>query len=104
MLLALIPFVAEGVANDWPKAVACLERTLRSVLANPGKNLRAIVVCQDQPNLIIKDERYVFLPTRHPKPDKSDISAKHADKGTKVAEAFTAARDFYTGLRNDRGC
>ena len=94
MLTALIPFIAEGVANDWPKAVACLERTLGSVLANPEKDLRVIVVCQDRPPLKLKDERYVFLQTQHPKPGKSDVPAKHADKGAKVVEAFAAARDF----------
>ena len=94
MLLAIIPFVADGVANDWPKAVVCLERTLGSILGNPEKDLRAMVVCQDRPPLNIKDGRYIFLETRQPKPDKQDLLAKHRDKGSKTVEAFEAARSL----------
>ena len=60
MLLIIIPFIAEGVANDWQKAVVCLDRTLRSILGNPEKDLRAMVVCQDRPPLQLDDERYLF--------------------------------------------
>jgi hypothetical protein len=94
MLLTIIPFIADGVASDWPKAVACLERTLGSIFANPGKNLRAMVICQDKPPLNTKDERYLFLESRHPKPDKQDVMAKHRDKSDKVWEAYEAARQL----------
>jgi hypothetical protein len=94
MLLAIIPFIADGVAKDWPKAVACLERTLGSILGNPQKDLRAMVICQDRPPLKIKDERYIFLETKLPKPDKQDVMAKHRDKGSKTSEAFDAAREI----------
>ncbi len=77
MLLAIIPFIADGVANDWQKAVACLDRTLRSILGNPERDLRAMVVCQDRPPLKLNDERYLFLETRQPKPDKQDVMAKY---------------------------
>jgi hypothetical protein len=94
MLLAIIPFIADGVANDWQKAVSCLARTLRSILGNPEKNLRAMVICQDRPPLKIKDDRYVFLETRQPKPNKQDVTAKYQDKGIKTVEAFEAAREL----------
>lgn len=94
MLLAIVPLIADGVANDWQKAVACLERTLRSILGNPEKDLRAMVICQDRPPLKLKDERYVFLKTRQPKPDKQDARAKERDKGVKTVEAFDAAREL----------
>jgi hypothetical protein len=94
MLLAIIPFIADGVANDWPKAVQTLDRTLGSVLANPEKDLRAMVVCQDRPPLKTTDPRYIFLETKHPKPDKKDVMAKHKDKGVKTVEAFDAARQL----------
>jgi hypothetical protein len=94
MLLAIIPFIADGVAKDWPKAVKTLERTLGSVLANPEKDLRAMVVCQDRPPLKTTDPRYIFFESKYPKPDKEDIMAKHGDKGAKTVEAFDAARDL----------
>jgi hypothetical protein len=94
MLLIIIPFIAEGVANDWQKAVACLDRTLRSILGNPERDLRAMVVCQDRPPLKLNDERYLFLETRQPKPDKQDVGAKEGDKGAKTVEAFEAAREL----------
>lgn len=94
MLITIIPFIADGVANDWQKAVACLERTLGSILGNPEKDLRAMVICQDRPPLKIQDERYVYLPSRHPKPDKQDYWAKSRDKSLKEVEGFEAARDF----------
>jgi hypothetical protein len=94
MILAILPFIADGVANDWPKAVACLERTLGSILGNPERDVRAMVVCQDRPPLKLKDERYLFLQSSHPKPDKQDVMAKHGDKGAKTAEAFEAAREL----------
>src|SRR5213594_566869 len=90
MLLAIIPFIADGVANDWQKAVACLERTLGSILGNPDRDLRAIVICQDRPPLKLNDERYLFLETKQPKPDKQDAMAKERDKGVKTVEAFDA--------------
>jgi hypothetical protein len=92
MLLTIIPFIADGVANDWQKAVSCLERTLGSIFGNPERDLRAMVVCQDRPPLKIKDERYIFLETKLPKPDKQDVNAKERDQGMKIAEAFEAAR------------
>jgi len=82
------------VANDWPKAVACLERTLGSILGNPERDLRAMVICQDRPPLNIKDGRYIFLETKLPKPDKQDVMAKHRDKGNKLWEAYEAARQI----------
>jgi hypothetical protein len=94
MLLTIIPFIAEGVANDWQKAVACLDRTLRSILGNPERDLRAMVVCQDRPPLKPNDERYLFLETKQPKPDKQDPVAKERDKGVKIVEAFDAAREL----------
>jgi hypothetical protein len=94
MFLALIPFVADGVAKDWPGAVRTLERTLASVLANPEKELRVMVVCQDRPPLKTTDPRYIFLETKHPKPSKTDVMAKHADKTAKVLEGFQAARQL----------
>ncbi len=94
MLLAIIPFIADGVAKDWPKAVATLERTLGSILANPEKDLRVMVVCQDRPPLKNTDGRYIFLETKHPKPGKTDVAAKHNDKGVKTMDAFDAARDL----------
>jgi hypothetical protein len=94
MLLAIIPFIAEGVANDWPKAVACLERTIGSILGNRESDLRAIVICQDRPPLKLDDERYIFLETKLPKPEKEDVMAKHRDKGGKLIEAFTAAKQL----------
>jgi hypothetical protein len=94
MLLAIIPFIADGVAKDWPKAVRTLERTLGSILANPEKDVRAMVVCQDRPPLKTTDPRYIFLESKNPKPDKEDIFAKHRDKGAKTVEAFDAARDL----------
>lgn len=95
MLLAIVPFIADGVADDWPKAVNCLERTLGSILGNPERDLRAIVICQDKPPLKIKDDRYLFLESKHPKPDrKDDFMTKLRDKGSKVALAFEAARDL----------
>ena len=94
MLLAIIPFIADGVANDWQKAVACLERTLGSILGNPERDLRAMVVCQDRPPLRLNDERYLFLETKQPKPDKQDLVAKERDKGVKTVEAFDAAREL----------
>src|SRR5438046_10323040 len=95
MLLAIIPFIADGVANDWQKAVACLERTLGSILGNPDRDLRAIVICQDRPPLKLNDERYLFLETNQPKPDKQDAMAKERDKGVKTVEPFDAARDLF---------
>jgi len=92
MILFIIPFIAEGVAADWTRAVVVLERTLRSILANPEKDLRAMVICQDRPPLSLKDDRYLFLESKNPKPNKQDIRAKHQDKGIKTAEAFEAAR------------
>jgi hypothetical protein len=94
MLLAIIPFIADGVAKDWPKAVACLERTLGSILGNPQKDLRAMVICQDRPPLKIKDERYIFMESKLPKPDKQDYWAKSRDKGRKEVAAFDAAREI----------
>ncbi len=94
MLLTIIPFIAEGVANDWQKAVACLDRTLGSILGNPERDLRAMVVCQDRPPLKLNDERYLFLETRQPKPDKQDVMAQSRDIGAKTVEAFEAAREL----------
>jgi len=94
MLLTITPFIADGVANDWPKAVACLERTLGSILGNPEKDLRAMVICQDRPPLKIKDNRYLFLKTRQSKPNKQDVIAKYQDIGIKTVEAFEAAREL----------
>ena len=94
MLLTIIPFIAEGVANDWQKAIVCLDRTLRSILGNPERDLRAMVVCQDRPPLKLNDERYLFLETRQPKPDKQDVVAKVRDQGAKIVEAFQAAREL----------
>lgn len=94
MLLAIIPFIADGVAKDWPKAVKTLERTLGSVLANPEKDLRAMVVCQDRPPLKTADPRYIFVESKNPKPGKEDLMAKHRDKGAKTVEGFDAARDL----------
>jgi hypothetical protein len=94
MLLAIIPFVADGVANDWQKAVACLERTLGSILGNPERDLRAMVICQDRPPLKLNDERYFFLKTSQPKPDKRDAMAKERDKGVKIVEAFETAAEL----------
>ena len=94
MLLAIIPFIADGAADDWQKAVACLERTLGSILGNPEKDLRAMVICQDRPPLKIKDDRYLFLETRQPKPNKQDLVAKRTDIGIKTVEAFEAAREL----------
>ena len=92
MLLTIIPFIADGVANDWPKAVACLERTISSILANPEKELRALVICQNRPPLNIKDERYLFLDSKQPKPNRYDANDKRRDKGMKIFEAFEVAR------------
>jgi hypothetical protein len=94
MLLTITPFIAEGVANDWQKAVACLDRTLRSILGNPERDLRAMVVCQDRPPLKLNDERYLFLETRQPRPDKQDVMAKFRDIDAKRFEAFEAAREL----------
>ena len=93
MLLTIIPFIAKGVANDWQEAIACLNRTLRSILGNPERDLRAMVICQDRPPLKVHDERYL-LDTRHPKPEKQDVMAKYRDLGAKIVEAFEAARDL----------
>ena len=94
MLLTITPFVADGVANDWQKAVACLERTLGSILGNPERDLRAMVICQDRPPLTLKDDRFLFLETKQPKPNKQDPMAKERDKGAKTVEAFDAAREL----------
>lgn len=94
MFLAVIPFIADGVAKDWQQACACLERTLGSILANPEDDVRAMVICQDRPPLRIKDERYVFLETGRPRPDPHDVMEKHADKGGKTVDAFEAAREL----------
>ena len=94
MMLTITPFIPKGVANDWQKAVNCLERTIGSILGNPERDLRAIVICQDRPPLRIKDERYIFLQTKQPKPNREDYDAKLHDIGLKTAEAFETARDF----------
>jgi hypothetical protein len=94
MLLVIIPFIADGVANDWPKAVAVLDRTMGSVLANPEKDLRVMVICQDRPPLKKTDERYIYIETKQPKPGKHDSVAKLGDLAMKMTEAFDAARDL----------
>ena len=53
-----------------------------------------MVICQDKPPLKTKDERYIFLESKRPKPDKQDNLAKHRDKGGKIWEAFEAARQL----------
>jgi len=90
----VVPFIADGVASDWPMACSCLKRTLRSILANPHDDLRVAVICQDPQPFDFDDHRCLWVQTSLRKPDKSDYWAKGRDKGGKIVEGFKIAKSF----------
>jgi hypothetical protein len=86
----IVPVMAPEAAKDWSYVQSCLNRTLRSILANCCVT-RIYVICQSRPDGMIKNERIEFLKSENPIPKQGDRDARMNDKGSKLLQGMRVA-------------
>ena len=86
----IVPVMAPEAAKDWSYVQSCLNRTLRSILANCCVT-RIHVICQSRPDDMIEDDRIKFLEAENEIPKQGDRDARMNDKGSKLLQGIRAA-------------
>ncbi|MDU8911958.1 hypothetical protein [Aestuariicoccus sp. MJ-SS9] len=66
-VIFLIPLVGPAQVGDWPAVTARLRTTLQSLIAQTDPRWRALVCCQERPEMP-DDPRILFLPFDDPTP------------------------------------
>ncbi|MGK7928593.1 MAG: glycosyltransferase family 2 protein [Spirulina sp.] len=95
MLVFVIPLKSRKICQSWERTSQLLERTVRSVCNQTIPNFRAIVVCNEKPDIEFQHPHLTFIEVDFPEPKETNRIAKGlTDKGRKVLTGLTYAKQF----------
>jgi hypothetical protein len=100
MLAFVIPLKRQTLSNSWKNVCLLLERTLKSICNQTTSDFRAIVVCNERPDIAFEHPNLIYFETQIPEPT-NDFMGKEKDKiyrclvGTKHAKSLGASHVMF---------
>lgn len=99
MLVFIIPLKSKEVAKSWTRTSRLFERTLRSICNQTSQDFKAVVICNERPNIDFEHPHveYIQVDFTLPVKEKNLIARLDTDKGRKILKGLIYGRKFKSG-------
>lgn len=96
MLVFIVPLKSKRVSKSWPKVCQLFERSIRAICNQTSDQFRAIVVCNEKPDIAFDHPYIHYLSVEFPDApeEKTRVARGLADKGRKVLSGLIEAQKF----------
>lgn len=95
MLVFIIPLKSQKVSKSWEQVSKLFERTIKSICNQTSPEFRAIVVCNEKPQIEFSHPHIKYIEVDFPPAKgKTQLAIGHTDKGRKILMGLISAREF----------
>lgn len=92
MLTFIIPLQSKATAKDWVKVCRLFERCVRSISQQTSPAYQIIVVCNEEPDIELKNQKINYLKVDFPPPETG--MDKEKDKSKRILTGLFHARTY----------